>query len=240
MIRARPAQIKSLHAHRDLYISVSFFYAIKKGGEGMEQVQENMETFENDIAMYLHIFCEEQEIDDMRAASQSVYNACLRYIQRHVFRDKDILRDKSNIYNINNIIMSNYNRYNYDLLNDICDYYIYMSMLYDKEISIMGFCNLTGIDKDTITTWSKPDRLSSSSMSIYKKLCENREESLSNKLVTGNKNPVGVIAVLNRQFGWASPYTSDANRQQRLLTAAELPRLDNNVNDSSICTIEKL
>ena len=200
--------------------------------EQVEKVQENdIEVFENDIKTYFVMFCEEQNIEDMRAASQSVYNACLKYIQRNVFRDKDILRDKSNIYNINNSIMSNYNRYNYDLLNDICDYYIYMSMLYDKEVSIMGFCNLTGIDKDTITTWSKPDRLSSASMSIYKKLCENREESLSNKLVTGNKNPVGVIAVLNRQFGWASPYTSDANRQQQPLTAAQLPRLDTQPQD---------
>jgi len=217
---------------RRLDQSSRLFYLpkIRKEGANMEQVQ-GIETFENDIAMYLRIFCEEQEIEDMRAASQSVYNACLRYIQRYVFRDKDILRDKSNIYNINNNIMSNYNRYNYDLLNDICDYYIYMSMLYDKEVSIMGFCNLTGIDKDTITTWSKPDRLSTSSMSIYKKLCENREESLSNKLVTGNKNPIGVIAVLNRQFGWASPYTSDANRQQQPLTAAQLPRLDTQPQD---------
>lgn len=193
--------------------------------EKVEAAEDTQEVFENDIAMYLRIFCEEQGIEDMRAASQSVYNACLKYIQRNVFKDKDILRDKSNVYNINNSIMSNYNRYNYDLLNDICDYYIYISMLYDKEVSIMGFCNLTGIDKDTVTTWSKLDRLSPLSMSIYKKLFENREESLSNKLVTGNKNPVGVIAVLNRQFGWSSPYTSDSNRQKQPLTAAELPKL---------------
>ena len=63
------------------------------------------------------------------------------------------------------------------------------------------------------------------SFGIYKKLSQFREESLSNKLVTGNKNPVGVIAVLNRQYGWASPYTSDSNRQKRALTAAELPKL---------------
>lgn len=193
--------------------------------EKVEAAEDTQEVFENDIAMYLRIFCEEQGIEDMRAASQSVYNACLKYIQRNVFKDKDILRDKSNVYNINNSIMSNYNRYNYDLLNDICDYYIYISMLYDKEVSIMGFCNLTGIDKDTVTSWNKPDRLSPLSMSIYKKLFENREESLSNKLVTGNKNPVGVIAVLNRQFGWSSPYTSDSNRQKQPLTAAELPKL---------------
>lgn len=225
---------------RRLDQSSRLFYLpkIRKEGANMEQIEQvqGIETFENDIAMYLRIFCEEQQIEDMRAASQSVYNACLRYIQRHVFRDKDILRDKSNIYNINNNIMSNYNRYNYDLLNDICDYYIYMSMLYDKEVSIMGFSNLTGIDNDTVTTWNKADRLSSSSMRIYKKLCENREESLSNKLVTGNKHPLGVIAVLNRQFGWASPYTSDSNRQQQPLTAAQLPRLD--IQPQDIAQIE--
>ena len=198
--------------------------------EQVEQVQErDIETFENDIAMYLRIFCEEQEIEDMRSASQSVYNACLRYIQRHVFRDKDILRDKSNIYNINNNIMSNYNRYNYDLLSDICDYYIYMSMLYDKEVSIMGFCNLTGISQDCIYAWANNAReLSTSGNEVYKKLNQFREESLSNKLVTGNKNPVGVIAVLNRQYGWASPCTSDSNRQKQALTASELPKLSEN------------
>lgn len=52
-----------------------------------------------------------------------------------------------------------------------------------------------------------------------------REESLSNKLVDGKQNPVGTIAVLNRQFGWASPYVSDANRNKASLTAAELPKL---------------
>ena len=66
------------------------------------------------------------------------------------------------------------------------------------------------------------------SFGIYKKLSQFREESLSNKLVTGNKNPVGVIAVLNRQYGWASPYTSDSNRQKRSLTADELPKLGAN------------
>ena len=58
-----------------------------------------------------------------------------------------------------------------------------------------------------------------------------REESLSNKLIDGKQNPVGTIAVLNRQFGWASPYTSDANRQKRVGTDAELPKLAQNSPD---------
>ena len=96
---------------------------------------------------------------------------------------------------------------------------------------------MTGIDTELIYNWgNEGTKLSTTSFKIYKKLSQFREESLSNKLVTGNKNPVGVIAVLNRQYGWASPYTSDSNRQKNTLTAAELPKL---ADSSSNCTIEK-
>ena len=106
--------------------------------------------------------------------------------------------------------------------------------MYDKEISINGFTFLTGISQDCIYSWGNNAReLSTSGNEIYKKLNQYREESLSNKLVTGNKNPVGVIAVLNRQYGWASPYTSDSNRQKTALTAAELPKLDANFVQSA-------
>ena len=100
-------------------------------------------------------------------------------------------------------------------------------MRYDKEVSIIGFSTLTGIDESIIYDWGNGEsgKLSSSSSKIYKKLSQFREESLSNKLVTGNKNPVGVIAVLNRQYGWASPYTSDSRQQARALSANELPQL---------------
>ena len=64
------------------------------------------------------------------------------------------------------------------------------------------------------------------SFEIYKKLNQEREESLSNKLADGKQNPVGVIAMLNRHYGWSSPYTSDANRNRSSLTAAELPKLN--------------
>jgi hypothetical protein len=55
-----------------------------------------------------------------------------------------------------------------------------------------------------------------------------REESLSNKLVDGKQNPVGVIACLNRHYNWSSPFTADANRNKSSLTAAELPKLGAN------------
>ena len=195
--------------------------------EKVHEQEQTIEVFENDIALYLSMFCEEQGIDDMKKESQSVWNGALRYIRRHVFNNKDVLKEPNNIYNINNSIVSNYNMYNYELVNNICDIYIDLCFINDKEVSILGFSNLTGIDNETISIWGDNcNKLSSTSFEVYKKLSQFREESLSNKLVTGNKNPVGVIAVLNRQYGWASPYTSDSNRQKNTLTDAELPKLD--------------
>lgn len=201
----------------------------------MEKVQgtENtIEIFENDIQMYLTMFCEENGIEDLKKESQSVWNAALMYIKRHVFNNNSVLKSSTPLsgYNNNNynnqysnLNNSNCNSYNIDIVNSICDYYIYLCMMYDKEVSVIGFCNLTGISQDCIYAWANNAReLSTSGNEVYKKLNQFREESLSNKLVTGNKNPVGVIAVLNRQYGWTSPYTSDSNRQKQALTAADI------------------
>ena len=212
----------------------------------MEKVQgtENtIDIFENDIALYLSMFCEENGIEDMKKESQSVWNSALYYIYKHVFKN-GCLKDSNNISG-NSPILSNYNRYNYNLCMDVLDIYIYeLCLKYDKEVSIIGYCTLTGINQDTIHDWGKDNnKLSSTGCEIYKKLSQFREESLSNKLVTGNKNPVGVIAVLNRQYGWASPYTSDSNRQKKALTDAELPKLGSSncvksINNSEVAMIE--
>lgn len=195
----------------------------------MERVTEQVQTvevFENDIQLYLSMFCEENGIEDMKKESQSVWNSALMYIKRHVFSTSDILKSHNNIINNNNSIDSNYNAYNYELVNSVCDYYIYICMLNDKEVSAIGFSLLTGIDRYTLATWrDEGTKLSTLSSDIGKKISDFREESLSNKLATGKQNPVGVIAILNRQYGWASPYTADSNRQKRALTDAELPRL---------------
>ena len=214
----------------------------------MEKVQgtENtIEIFENDIQLYLSMFCEENGIEDMKKESQSVWNGALRYIRRHVFNNKDVLKSKDNINIYNNNIPSTFNAYNYDTVNSICDIYIDLCFINDKEVSIIGFSNLTGIDTELIYNWGNENtKLSTTSFNVYKKLSQFREESLSNKLVTGNKNPVGVIAVLNRQYGWASPYTSDSNKQRKSISAEEIRQKlsENNtqlIQDNSLITTDE-
>ena len=75
----------------------------------MEKVQEQeqtIEVFENDMQMYLTLFCEENNIEDMKKESQSTWEAALIYIQRHVFSDKSVLKSSTPL---NGYYNNNYN-----------------------------------------------------------------------------------------------------------------------------------
>ena len=191
------------------------------------QQQGEIEVFENDIQLYLKMFCEEQKIKDIKKESQAVWNSALRYIYRHVFKDTDRLKSHTNISVNNNTIPSTFNAYDYKKVLDVLDIYIFdMCMRYDKEVSIIGFSTLTGIDQSVIYDWgNNSNKLSQTSSEIYKKLNQFREESLSDKLATGNKNPVGILAILNRHYQWNLPGVSKEQSSRQALTADKLPDL---------------
>lgn len=205
----------------------------------MEKVtgtESTIEVFENDIDLYLHQFQDEQEIEDLRTVPQTVWNACLMYIQRHVFTDRNNLKQKNNIYTDNTLMATNCNSYDYDLLNNICDYYIYITALYDKECSIYGFSKLLNIPYQLIQEWgnnyNNSNRLSTKSCDIYKKLTNEREQSLVAKLVS-MKHPTAMAIVLNKDYGYNLPGVSrESDKQKTALTAAELPKLGGNKTEN--------
>ena len=214
--------------------------------ERVEHTESTIEVFENDIDLFLKQFCVDQGIEDLRAVPQSVWNGALMYVNRHVFKPNPQALESNNkyntdIYNNTTNITTNYNMYDYELVNKVLDYYIYLCQINNKEVSVIGFENLTGITQETIYTWGhNENKLSSSCSDIHKKLVKMREESLSNKLADGKQNPVGVIAMLNRHYGWASPYTADSTRHKQSLTAQELPKLGGSgANGVSVVQIEQ-
>lgn len=187
----------------------------------MEKVIDHVEVFDNDIEYFLQEFCDLRDIDDMQAQSQNVWNGCMTYINRKVFNNTDKLKLKSSL-----TVLGNCNAYDIDIVNSVCDYYIYLCNVYDKEVSIIGFSKLTGINRDTIYDWGNNiNKLSTKGCDVYKKLVEEREESLSSKLVTGKQNPVGVLGVLNRHYQWNMPGVSRETAKKQVLTAADLPQL---------------
>lgn len=199
--------------------------------ERVDHTETTIEIFENDIEMYLRMFQEEQEIEDLRTVPQTIWNACLMYIQRHVFSDRGNLKQKNNIYTDSTITPTNCNSYDYELLNSICDYYIYITALYDKECSIYGFSKLVNIPYTLIQEWGNnykdSNRLSSSSSDIYKKLTNEREQSLVAKLVS-MKHPTAMAIILNKEYGYNLPGVSKEQAGKGALTAAELPKLGAN------------
>lgn len=206
------------------------------------QIDDNTEVYYSEIHAALAEYIEDARAEDdnfdMRKASQSRWNAVLIYIYNNTFKGTNKLRlkpyDGSN--NLNHGNMTNNNAYDIDLLNRIADYYISLCYDYDKEISLMGFCKLTGIKIDCIYGWAGnsgyseglTNRASPSGVELHKKLSAEREESLANKLTSGKVNPVGVLGILNHAYGWNMPGVSREQARKPSLTAEELPRLGGN------------
>lgn len=196
----------------------------------MEDITDVSDVFDNDIEMYFNLFCEECDppIKDMTKEPQSRWNACLMYINKKVFRNTDKLKQKSCVPS-NGIMPSNHGSYDMDKVTEVLDIYLYLCAMFDKECSDTGFCLLTGINRDTICDWRNGERkLDTRMFEVAKKLREYREESLSNKLATGSKNPVGVLAILNRHYQWNLPGVSRERLGSAKMTAADLPKLGGN------------
>ena len=158
------------------------------------KTESGVEVFENAVSEYLQEYIDTHQIEDMHREPQSRWNAALMYINKYYFKlHPEVLTTPGTVSN----------SYNLDAVNGVCDIYINLCYEYDKEISILGFSKLTGINQDTFYDWgNQSSRPSSSACEIYKKLSREREESLSNMLISGKRNPVGLLGALNRHYGW--------------------------------------
>lgn len=174
------------------------------------KTESGVEVYEDKISEYLDQYINEHDIEDMHKEPQSRWNAALLYINKYLFKPHpELLKSENRLSNT----------YDLEIINNICDRYIELCYEYDKEISILGFCKLTGIAQDTIYQWgAETSRFGSSASEIYKKLTQEREESLSNMLISGKRNPVGLLGALNRHYGWnmGQPRGGSVEKQQTI------------------------
>lgn len=186
--------------------------------QAMGTTEEKTEVYNNAIEEAISQYCIDHNLDqkDLYAMDQSRWNSVLMYIYQYAF--KPVNTDKRQ-YNEN----SNINYSDIDLLKSVCNIYINLCYEYSKEISILGFSKLTGINPDTIYTWGKDEGLSRGTSDIYKNLNREREESLSVRLVSGKGNPVGILGILNRHYGWNMGQPRGQDSRQK---APDLPGLE--------------
>lgn len=191
----------------------------------MGTTEERTEVYNNAIEEAISQYCIDHNLDkkDLYTMDQSRWNSVLMYIYQYAFKPIDT--DKRR-YNEN----SNINYSDIELLKSVCNIYINLCYEYSKEISILGFSKLTGINPDTIYTWGKEDGLSRGTSDIYKNLSREREESLSVRLVSGKGNPVGILGILNRHYGWNMGQPRGQDSRQK---APDLPGMERKYLGSS-------
>lgn len=164
---------------------------------------EDFKIYDNDIDVAIDNACQELEIDDLRKEGQRRWKAVLQLVGKQLFSNKKILRSRELKINEGNKIPTNNNRYDYNILNSLCDYYIYISNKYNKFVSIEGFSYFTNIPMDSIINWKDnkdlTGELNNLSYQIYEKITHSRLENIKDNALD-NPNVTGTIAVGNWEY----------------------------------------
>ena len=193
------------------------------GYEDMILKTDSVELYEDDVDQAISEACEKFKVEDLVKEGQTRWKAVLHFVGKRLFPDRKVLRDKKVVWIDGNSIPTNNNRYDYYIINILCDYYIQLSRSYNKLISSVAFTEFINVSVDTVDNWKDTDP-SSLSWRIWKKLQGNREDSLKDKAIDSG-NVMGVFQVGRREYQWDMPGVREETGNRRALTAAELPRL---------------
>lgn len=170
-----------------------------------------VDVFDSDFEVAISEACEKFRIDDLVKEGQTRWKAVMHFVGKRVFPDTKILKDKNTVWLEGNKIPTNNNRYDYNILNILCDYYIQLSRRYNKLISTVAFSEFVNINTRIIDEWRNAEP-SATSYQIWKKLQGNREDSLKDKAVDSG-NVMGVFQVGRREYQWDMPGVREEKKQ---------------------------
>ena len=192
-----------------------------------EYIDFDVDIFNSDIDFTIDQFCIDNKVQDLKLESNNFFNALMIDIYNKCIKYKyNLWLDVSHNSNYSNFKT---HKYNTDVLIQILNIYIALCYKYNKDININSFSLLTNIDYTSICGWGHLEP-TSSRFYIWKTLNEGRQQCLTNKLADGNKNPVGVIAILNHFYNWQTTASAQGTANKNALTSEDLPQLADNNN----------
>lgn len=150
-------------------------------------------------------------VDDMRIISSDIVTD---YCNRHGIDENDIYPSIwadiiDELYIVlfkpcNRLLKTDdnlYNQYDKNKVEYIYNYiYRRLCNSHCQEITQKGFCDMTGIDKQTLYNW-----LSSSTFDLQEKIMQDNEESLFNLMKDRRYNPMKILPKLNKVHHWNMP-----------------------------------
>lgn len=176
----------------------------------LEKVQDagpkSIEYYESSIEAALIEFSEREGFENPRDMPSNVWDAALMYCHKKCIVRDDLMLYKKDNNNINYTPNSSY-QYDIDKITELVELYIYLCNKYNKQCTVIGFSFLSGVSDETISQWGRNDKVTSNRVGIYKRLHNQREHILSNKLFD-NGNAVAQISILNHYYGWNLPGVS--------------------------------
>ena len=126
------------------------------------------------------------------------------------------VNSKSSMYDFDNVAYV-YNNIYKRLCNKHC-----------QEVTQKGFCDMIGIEKQTLYNWSNGNRSSSNFFDLHEKIMQDNEESLFNLMKDRRNNPMKYLPKLNKVHAWNMPGVREVSRHV-INDAASLPKLGENV-----------
>lgn len=185
---------------------------------------DEVDIYDSDVDAAISDACVRFGIEDLTKASQRRWKRVMEFVGKRLFGDTKILRDKSTVWLEGNKIPTNNNRFDYNILNILCDYYMSLSDQYDKLISAEAFSLFLNIPRDTIGSWKDEDS-SSMRFRIYKKLKDFRLECIKDNSYD-NGNVTGTMYVGNVEYGTNLPGVREEKSGRHIISADEPIRLD--------------
>lgn len=118
-----------------------------------------------------------------------------------------------------------HNEYSTEKVYIIYLLYIRLCSKYKRVVNIKGFCDLTGMDEETVIHISER-KLGSTRFGLHEKLMKENENSLENALQDKSINPMKILPILNRRHAWNLPgVTRESSKQERLATRDNLDQI---------------
>lgn len=177
---------------------------------------DNIRAIFNDI---ITNYCLENNINE-QDIPPAIWNDIIDEIHERIFYKSNILKYTPNI---NNSYDKSKVFFVYKLYKRICNKHC-------QEVSLKGFTDLTGIERQSIYNWSA--EASTIGFDFSEIIRQDNEQSLEAMLHDKRINPMKVLPSLNRKHNWNLPGVTHERSNRRSLDAAQLPRLsESNIDE---------
>ena len=160
-------------------------------------------------------YCIANDIDE-KDIHPTIWNDIIYELYITLFKPCNrLLKTDDNLYNQYDIEKVSY------IYNNI---YKRLCNVHCQEVSQKGFCDMSGIGKQTLYDWASGS-LSSQSSDLQQKIMQDNEESLFALMKDRRNNPMKYLPKLNKVHNWSMPGVGARKEERAALTDAELPRL---------------